>query len=147
MSSLWFFLFAVVVAGAAVSFQSPINAALARATGVVESAWLSFTVGWIALGAIMVVAGSGSVRRAFDAPAWQWTGGLLGAVYVTAVIVAAPRIGVTGILAATLVGQAVASLLIDHNGWFGLPQRPIDAQRVLGVALLLVAMVVIHVRR
>ena len=143
----WTFLVLMVVAGAAVSFQSPINAVLARSTGILESALVSFSVGWVVLAAVVVAFGSGSLRAATSVAPWQLIGGSLGALYVASIVVAAPRIGATGVQVASLVGQLAAALIIDQLGWFGIPQRSADGQRLAGVALMFVAMALITVRR
>ena len=62
-------------------------------------------------------------------------GGLIGAVFVTATLIAAPKIGVTGMIVATLAGNMVAAILIDRFGWVGISPRPIDLPRVAGVLL------------
>src|SRR5919108_469601 len=53
------------------------------------------------------------------APWWVWIGGALGAFYVAASIVTAPRLGAATLIALVVAGQAVASLLIDQFGWVG----------------------------
>jgi transporter family-2 protein len=68
---------------------------------------------------------------------WYYlTGGLLGAVYVTTALVAVRSLGAGGVTAATIAGQLTASMLIDRAGVLGLEERPLSAQRLVGVALL-----------
>jgi transporter family-2 protein len=134
----------MVVSGALMAFQGPINAALRLHVGVVESALLSFLVGTIALIAIVAVAGKGSLLAARQAPPWQLLGGLIGALFVTTSLLAVPRIGVPGMIVAGLAGQVIAGLLIDRYGWAGVPARPIDPTRLAGVALMLASVVLIN---
>jgi transporter family-2 protein len=70
-------------------------------------------------------------------PAWAWFGGFCGALYVATVSFTGPRLGATTVLALTLLGQSVVSLLVDHYGLVGLPVNPVSLTRVLGVLLLL----------
>jgi len=49
-----------------------------------------------------------------------------------------PRLGGTMMLTLIIIGQLLVGLLIDHFGWFGLAARPIEATRLLGVAVLLI---------
>jgi transporter family-2 protein len=134
----------MVVSGALMAFQGPINAALRLHVGVLESALISFLVGTIVLVAIVAVAGKGSVLAARHAPPWQLLGGFIGVLFVTASLLAVPKIGVPGMIVAALAGQMIAGLLIDRYGWAGVPARPIDPTRLAGVALLLVSVVLIN---
>lgn len=132
----WLVVGMMVLAGIMIGFQSPINAALSKRVGVLESAVVSFAVGLTVLTVIMTLFGKGNLREAVHVPGWQWLGGLLGAIYVTSIIVGVPQIGVTTVMVAALAGQLATGLLIDHYGWFGVPARPVDWQRIAGVALM-----------
>jgi transporter family-2 protein len=143
----WTFVGLVVFAGVMIAFQSPINAALSRDVGVYESAFVSFFVGTVFALSIAIFFGSGSLWNVTRAPWWQLTGGMLGLVVVTALILAVPRIGVTAAMVAILAGQLSTGLLIDQYGWFGVPARPLEWQRLAGVALLFVAIWLISGRK
>lgn len=134
----------MVVSGALMAFQGPINAALRTHVGVVESSLISFAVGTIALVAVVAVAGKGNVLAFRNAPPWQLLGGLIGVLFVTASLLAVPKIGVPGMIVAALAGQMACGLLIDRYGWVGVPARPIDPTRIAGVALLIVSVVLIN---
>lgn len=134
----------VVAGGFLLALQPPINAALRARVGVFESALVSFLVGTVALIGIVAVWGKGSLLAARQAPPWQLTGGLIGAVFVTVSLLAAPKLGVTALVVATLSGQVVAGLLIDTFGWFGVEPRPIDLKRLAGIALVGVAVFLLN---
>jgi transporter family-2 protein len=134
----------MVVGGALMAFQGPINAALRVHVGVYESSLISFLVGTLALILIVAIRGEGSLTAARSAAWWQWLGGLIGVVFVTVSLLAVPKIGVPGMIVAALAGQMTAGLLIDRYGWVGLPARPIDPIRIAGVALLAVSVVLIN---
>src|SRR6185295_5453194 len=134
----------MVLSGALMAFQGPINAALKTHVGVVESSLISFVVGTLALILIVAFAGKGNVMAFRNAPPWQLLGGFIGVVFVTASLLAVPKIGVPGMIVAALAGQMTAGLLIDRFGWVGLPARPLDPPRVAGVALLVVSVVLIN---
>jgi len=134
----------MVVSGALMAFQGPINAALKMHVGVVESSLVSFLVGTAALVLIVAFTGKGNLLAVRHAPPWQLLGGFIGVVFVTASLLAVPRIGVPGMIVAALGGQMAAGLLIDRYGWVGLPARPVDPFRVAGVALLIVSVVLIN---
>ena len=55
-----------------------------------------------------------------------------------------PKLGASGFIALALAGQVVASLLLDHFGWFGLVERQMSLSRVLGAVLLIGGVVLIQ---
>lgn len=134
----------MIVSGALMAFQGPINAALKSHVGVFESSLISFLVGTAALLVIVAVAGKGSLAAARHVPWWQFLGGFIGVVFVTASLLAAPKIGVTGMIVAALAGQIAGGLLIDRFGWVQIPAKPVDLPRVAGLALLVVSVVLIN---
>jgi bacterial/archaeal transporter family-2 protein len=125
-------------AGGLIALQAPINAGLARATGGLPAALISFTVGAIALAAIVVISGkAGGVGSTFEVSWYYLLGGLLGAVYVVNALIAVSVIGAGGVAAATVTGQLTASVVIDRLGLFGLDQVPLSPERLIGIGLLL----------
>ncbi len=137
----------MMAAGAMIAFQSPINASLARNVGAFEAALVSFATGTGLLLLVVLLRGKGNVRALAGVPAWQYLGGLLGAAYITAIILLVPRIGVGSLMVTALTGQLGAALLIDRMGWFGLAARPLDARRLAAVALLFVAVLLMTGRK
>ncbi|MGA2193600.1 MAG: DMT family transporter, partial [Nitrospirota bacterium] len=80
----------MLAAGISVALQPIINANLAARVGTVQSSFISFTVGAAVLGVAVIFYGHGSLRDLPGVPWWQLTGGALGALFVTALIVAVP---------------------------------------------------------
>ena len=138
-----------LVIGAVLPLQAGINAQLRGALGhPVTTALVSFLVGTLALAVVCLVLRvpvptSAALSRSAG---WHWTGGLLGAVYIAAAVVLAPRLGATALVALVVTGQLVASLALDHFGWVGYPHRPVDAPRLLGVALLVAGVLLVQRR-
>jgi transporter family-2 protein len=126
------------VAGGLIALQAPINAGLGRATGSLPAALVSFTIGTVALAAIVMLSGkAGGLQSTFDVSWYYLLGGLLGAVYVANALIAVAAIGAGGVAAVTIAGQLSASVAIDRLGLFGLDQVPLSPERIVGVALLL----------
>ena len=127
----------MVAVGLQLSLQAPVNGELARRTGPLGAALLSFLVGLLLLAAILVASGDvsgfgnlGGVR------AWELAGGLIGAGYVTAAAWAVGRVGAGAIAAATVAGQLSSGIVVDHAGWFGLDPDPAGSLRLLAVPVL-----------
>jgi transporter family-2 protein len=124
--------------GGLVALQAPINSVLGRAIGTWQAAFFSFAIGTLALGIIATLAkgGLGQVSGARHLAWYYLTGGLLGAAYITSVLVTVRSLGAGGVVAATIAGQLAISVVVDHFGLLGVGKQPIDVARVVGVTLL-----------
>ena len=132
------------VAGGLIAAQAPINAGLGKATGSMPAALVSFSIGTLALAAVVVLSGkAGGVGSAFDVSWYYLLGGFLGAIYVLNALVAVSVIGAGGVAAATIFGQLTTAMVIDRLGLFGLDQTPLTGSRILGVVLLLAGTVLV----
>ena len=126
------------VTGGLIGLQAPINSLLGKSVGTFQAAFVSFLIGTIALLGIAVVAGGGlgSVSGITSVPWHYLLGGLLGAAYVTSVLVTVRTLGAGGVTAATITGQLAMSVVIDKYGWLGVEKSPITAAKLLGLILL-----------
>jgi bacterial/archaeal transporter family-2 protein len=128
------------IAGVLLTIQVGLNSTLGRAVGNLRFAVLvNFLVGSVGLLIYFIAAGGGlPTRNGLSAvPAWAWFGGLLGACYVAVATLVGPRIGAAALLALTVFGQLLASLLVDQFGWLGFPLQPISLTKIAGAVLLL----------
>jgi transporter family-2 protein len=127
-------------AGGLIALQAPINSTLGRSVGTFQAAFLSFAIGTVALTIIALLAKGGLAQVGeLRHLAWYYLcGGLLGAVYVTSVLVTVRTLGAGGVTAATIAGQLSLSVVVDHFGWLGVDRSPVSAPRVAGIVLLTV---------
>jgi len=133
-----------VFAGFCNAFQAPVNAALGRFVGIVESSCISFSVGALSLLVVSLVAGKGSILKIADAPPSLWLGGLLGAFFVTVALFVVPKIGAAVMIASVITGQMAAALIIDQVGLLGIPKNPVDLYRIGGLACLAVGIILLR---
>jgi transporter family-2 protein len=134
----WLYLLFAFAGGAALPFQAGINAQLATwLHSPVRAAFVSFVVGALVLlvASALVFKQLPSSGRLADAPWWVWVGGALGAFYVAASIVSAPKLGAATLIAFVVAGQALASLVVDQFGWVGFEAKHISAGRAIGMVL------------
>lgn len=133
------------VGGAMIAAQAPVNARLRVALGSqFGSAVISFTIGLVLLLGAMAVTGQGGALAAVGSgPWWAYLGGLFGAVFVVATLVASPQIGVTVTFVAAIAGQIILSSLVDRYGWFGVTPIDLSWQRVAALVLILIALVLL----
>jgi transporter family-2 protein len=125
--------------------QAPINSRLGRSVGSVEAATFSFLVGTTALVLILLIArgGIGGLAHVGRAPWWALVGGLLGAIYVSVALVAVRTLGASGLTAVVIGGQLAISVAIDRFGLLGVARQSVGVQRILGLVLLAVGVVLV----
>ena len=134
-------------AGAVVPFQSAINVNLGRGLGHPLWATLaSLMVSILVLLPIILALRLPLPSLAFisKAPLWMWAGGAFGVCFISLALVLLPKLGASGFMALALAGQVVASMLLDHFGWFGLVERHVSLPKVLGALLLIAGVVLIQ---
>jgi transporter family-2 protein len=143
----YFFIFLAIVAGMAMPTQATVNSKLAGYSGSpITAAFISFAVGTAVLFVYMILTGVplGSLASSKDAPPVAWIGGFLGAFFVAVMVTVVPKIGVALAFSLAIGGQMLVTLLIDHFGWLGVEQKPINLHRVFGAALITVGVVLIR---
>jgi transporter family-2 protein len=141
-----FYIFITLVAGCLMPIQPGINSLLSEATsGPYMASLISFAVGTMAL-FIWCLAFRfpfPTMQTFAEVPWWYWTGGFLGAVFVTVTVIVAPRLGAVNMLTYLIAGQMLASLILDHYGVLGFPHQELNPWRVLGVIFLIAGVVLI----
>ncbi len=143
----YFFIFLAILAGMAMPTQATVNSKLVNYVGnPIAAAFISFAVGTLALFVYMLLTGVplSSLASSKNAPLIAWMGGFLGAFFVSVMVTVVPRIGVALAFSLAIGGQMLATLLIDHTGWLGVPEKPINLYRVLGASLITVGVVLIR---
>lgn len=128
-----------LLVGAGLVVQVALNMTVSRIVGSAPLAALAnFVVGTLLLMLFLLLMRQDwpSREQLATVPLWAWLGGTLGAAYVATATFAGPRLGALLLLALTVAGQMIASLVVDHYGLLGFAQQPVTATRLLGVALL-----------
>jgi bacterial/archaeal transporter family-2 protein len=134
------------IGGLLLTIQVGANSTLRHTIGSASAAALTnFTVGLLGLALLVLVTRQNwpSRESLAAAPPWAWCGGLLGAYYVATATLVGPRLGAATLLALSVLGQLIASLLVDHYGWIGFPQHPISVTRLAGAAMLFAGVLLI----
>jgi len=124
----------------AAATQSGVNSQLRFALQhPVGAAFVSFLSGTIILWLILLIDKSSLLPiHQWTSIAWyKWTGGALGAFFVTVIILTAQKVGVTNLFALIIAGQLTTALVYDHFGLLGFKPNPVTSTRLLGVLFLL----------
>jgi transporter family-2 protein len=136
----WFFLFIALLSGFVFPFQTGVNAQLRQWVGhPLLAALVSFSVGTLFLSLCPLVFGLGlpSWQSFRHIPWWAWTGGILGAFAVVSSIVLAPRMSAATLIATSVAGQMIASMLLDHFGLLGFRFQPFTMWRLIGAVMVI----------
>ncbi|NBA95082.1 DMT family transporter [Pseudomonas sp. R5(2019)] len=136
---VWWLLCLPFIAGAFLPLQAGINGQLAKqVSSVLAAALISFVVGSLALLALVLsqreVPGFAALK---GLTWWHWSGGLLGAFFITTAAFAGPRIGAMLFMTLVLAGQLAMALALDHFGWAGFRESPVTFGKVAGLVLIL----------
>ena len=138
MKYLYFILPAL--AGLTITTQAGVNSQLKVA---VNNPWIaafiSFVVGTVLLGLVILTTKQQvpTFAQLKGIELYKYSGGLLGAFFVTVIIFTVQRIGSANVFALVIAGQLLVALLYDHFGMFGFRQSEINWVKLLGVALLI----------
>ena len=141
------FMLLAVSAGVSFVMQQAANADLRAALG--SAAWAGFisylggTLCMLVLALAMrdALPPAGALVRSHW---WAWSGGFLGAIYITIAILLVPRLGTATFVALLVAGQMLSSLVFDHYGLLGVTQHPAAPSRLLGAALLVGGVILIR---
>ena len=134
------------LSGAFLPIQAGLNAKLGKAAGSpVYASMLSFAVGTVALiSYILITKQSISWAGVKEAPTHVWFGGLLGAFYVTVIILAFPKLGPGLTFGLVVAGQMFISILLEHFNILVAQQNPISFMKIIGVLLVIAGVMVIR---
>ncbi len=129
----------MVVAGFGIPVMASLNSGLgARLENPVLAATILFALALALTIAVLIVRGTPLVVHVVHTPLTFYLGGFLVAFYVLSITWIAPKIGVGNAIFLVLLGQLIASALVDHYGWFGAPQSSLTLCRCFGIALMVI---------
>ncbi len=141
MSQTVLLLSLAIFAGAAIPFQSAMNASLGKS--LLSPYFSALTVFIVAILAMLIFIGLSrqglpTINQFAAAPKWSYLGGILGALYVLLIVILAPKLGIGNVTVLVLTGQVLAAVVIDQFGLLGATVHPINWPRFIGVLLLCV---------
>lgn len=141
-----FWILLVLATGSLLPVQAGLNTRLGHAAGnAVYASLISFIVGGLGLLAYVIVTRQqGSLEGAKAAPFIDWTGGLIGALYVTVTILAFPKIGPAMTFGLVVAGQMIMSVVLDHTNTLVAQPHAFNLYRLLGIAMIIGGVVIIR---
>jgi len=136
----WLLIIIVVASGMLLPVQAGINAQLRTYVGhPMVAAVINFILGTSALIAVSIAmrVPLPEIAKVASVPWWLLLGGLYGANYIVVSILLAPRLGAATLIGASVTGQMLISIALDHYGLIGYRVHPVSGMRMVGAGLLL----------
>lgn len=142
--TIWILL--AFLAGAVLPVQAGLNAMVGKAAAnPVFASLASFVTGLLGLLVYMLITQQPvSWAGIRDAPAYSWLGGILGAFYVTVIILAFPRLGPGLTFGLVVAGQMILSIFLEHANLLVAQQNPVNFMKILGVVLVIAGVIIIR---
>ena len=138
MDSVFLIILIGLAGGIAVGLQSPLASMMSQRIGTLESIFIVHIGGAIVVLIPLLFYGGGKLGQWRTVPWYALFAGVFGLVVIGAVSYMIPRIGVAGSIITVVSGQLLVGSILDHFGWLGAAERPLDPARVLGLIVVLV---------
>lgn len=138
MDNLPFIILIGLAGGIAVGLQSPLSSLMSQRIGTLESVFIVHIGGAIAALLPLLFYSGGKLSQWRTVPWYALIAGVFGLVVIGAVSYMIPRIGVAAATITIVAGQILIGVVLDHFGLLGASPRPLDASRLLGLAVVLV---------
>jgi len=142
--TIWIIL--VLISGALLPIQAGLNTRIGKE--IQSPAWaslFSFVVGLIAMtGFVLLTKQKMNTDGFSQVPTHYWVAGMMGAFYVTVMVLAFPKIGAALTFSLIVAGQLVVSLLLDHFKILVQQPHPVNIYRVIGLLLIVAGVILIR---
>lgn len=127
------------ICGAAIVVQAQMVGLLDRHIGTFESVLITYLSGGVIVALLFLVTRqAGNLAAWRGAPWYAFASGAMGLVIIAALSYTVPRLGTVTAFTFIVASQFIVSALFDHFGILGSAIRPLDAQRLAGVLVLLI---------
>lgn len=144
MKTTWIII--ALLSGAFLPIQAGLNSRLGKSLeSPVYASMISFLVGVFAVLIYALFTKQHVVWAGIKSvPVYAFMGGVLGAFYVTAIILAFPQIGPALTFGLVVAGQMVIAIALDHFNILVAQQHSINIWRILGVLMIIAGVFIIR---
>ena len=134
------------LSGAFLPIQAGLNTKLGESgKSPIHASMISFIVGVLALALyITLTKQTFSWAGLKSAPIYAWVGGILGAFYVTVIILSFPKLGPGLTFGLVVAGQMVISALLEHFNILVAQPHPLSFMRIMGILLIIAGVIIIR---
>ena len=127
---------AAIAGGLAIGAQSFSAGILGDRVGVMESVFLIHLGGLVLSAVILLFLWGGNLSSWRSVPWYVLISGFYGVAILASYSFAIPRIGLATTITLAIVTQLILSGVLDHYGFLGSVQHPLDVRRVIGMLVL-----------
>jgi len=94
---------------------------------------------------LIFMNGLPNVNTLRSVPVYMWfTGGMISALGVGLFYFLIPKMGVGQMMSFALTGQLITAMIISHQGWLNLPEKPIEIQSIIGAILMILGVILVN---
>jgi len=136
MESIFLIILIGLAGGVAIGMQSPMASLITQRLGLFESVFIVHLGGAVIALIPMLIYGS-KLSQWRSLPWYALGAGVFGLVVIASISTMIPRVGVAPALIILLAGQLLMGAILDHFGWLGVVQRPLDMARAFGLLVML----------
>ena len=137
MESILLIIMIGIIGGIAVGLQGPMASMITQRLGIFESVFIVHMGGALVALIPILASGGGKLSGWQSVPWYVLVAGIFGLVVIGAVSYTIPRVGAAAAIMTIVAGQLLISVVLDHFGLLGAALRPLDASRLLGLAVVL----------
>src|SRR4051812_6367570 len=135
-----------LVSGAFLPIQAGLNTKLGKSLeNPIYASMISFIVGALSVATFILISKQQVVLSGLrTAPYYVYIAGILGAFYVTAIVLAFPKIGPALTFGLVVAGQMVISVLLDHTNILVAQQHSFSVYRLIGILFVIGGVIIIR---
>ena len=134
----------VLLVGILAALQPAANASFSKIVGDLGAAFSSLVISAIFIGVLLVAVGHpGRLSGPSSSKPEHVLGGVAGAAIVTVTLIAVRSLGAGTLVSLFVTAQLMTAVAADRFGWLGLHRHAISGTRLLGVALAIVATILV----
>jgi len=140
-----FYAILMVIAGFGIPIMAALNGGLGtKLQSPALAAVILFSVGLCVAIIYLLTTQSFPSKLIVEGTPWYfYAGGFFVMFYILSITWVAPKFGISNAVAFVLLGQLVAMSLVDHFGLFGSPQYSISLQRVSGLIIMAIGVLLV----
>lgn len=131
-----------IIAGICMSIQGVFNTRLGEKIGTWETNSIVQGSGFVFTILILLLFGNGNFKNIKTVNRLYLLGGILGVIIIFTVMMGIGKLGPTYSIATILVAQLTAAAIIDSFGLFGAEKLTFGCNKILGVIVMIVGIII-----
>ncbi|RXT01917.1 DMT family transporter [Ammoniphilus sp. CFH 90114] len=131
-----------LMAGVFICLQSVFNANASMKIGLWQTNVIVHGLGFIVSLLIFMIIRDGSLSQLQDVNKLYLLGGAFGVLIIFSVMKGITFLGAAYAVAIILISQLLLAFFIDSFGWFGVEKMPLTTNKIMGIVIMIVGILV-----